>query len=159
MSPAFMAQFPLVPTSDAADLADDIRQLFDDISKSLPREHRALSGECVPAIDVRETDQVVEVTVDVAGVSAEAIRVLYRGGVLLVAGEKAPVRGRGDQTYHLVEREFGRFARAVRVPGAFSIATATATLLDGELRVILPKLVERRGSAHRITITAGSAPR
>jgi HSP20 family protein len=154
-----MAQFPLVPTSEAADLADDIRQLFDDISRTLPREGRALSGECHPAIDVRETDQVVEVTVDVAGVQAEAIRVMYRGGVLLVAGEKASVRGRSDQTFHLVEREFGRFARAVRVPGAFNIASANATLRDGELRVVLPKLVERRGSAHRIPIAPGSSPR
>ena len=150
-----MAQFPLVPSSEAADLSDDIRQLFDDISRTLPRERRALSGECHPAIDIRETDEVVEVTVDVAGVPAEAIRVFYRGDVLVVAGEKAAVRGGGDQTFHLVEREFGRFARAVRVPGAFNVGNAQATLRDGELRVVLPKLVERRGSGHRIPITSG----
>ena len=71
-----MPQFPLVPSSEATELADDIRQLFADISRTLPRDRRALSGECHPALDVRETDDVVEVTVDVAGVPTEAIRVL-----------------------------------------------------------------------------------
>jgi len=147
-------EFPLVPSSEATELADDIRQLFDDIARTLPRERRALSGECHPAVDVRETDDVVEVTVDVAGVPTEAIRILFRGGVLVVAGEKAATRVAAAQTFHLVEREFGRFARAVRLAGAFNVATAHATLRDGELRVVLPKLVDRRGSAHRIAITA-----
>ena len=154
-----MPQFPLVPSSEATELADDIRQLFDDISKTLPRDRRALSGECHPALDVRETDDVVEVTVDVAGVPTEAIRVLFRGDVLVVAGEKAPVRGGTQHTYHLVEREFGRFARAVRLTGAFNVGTARATLRDGELRVVLPKLVDRRGSGHRIAITSDAPPR
>ena len=148
--------FPLVPSSEATELADDIRQLFDDISRTLPRDRRAFSGECHPALDVRETDEVVEVTVDVAGVVSDAIRVLFRGGVLVVAGEKAPARAGSAQTFHLVEREFGRFARAVRLTGAFNVGTAHATLRDGELRVVLPKLVDRRGSAHRIAVT--SAP-
>ncbi len=146
-------EFPLVPSSEATELADDIRQLFDDMSRTLPHERRALSGECHPAVDIRETDDVVEVTVDVAGVPTEAIRILFRGGVLVVAGEKAPTRVAAAQTFHLVEREFGRFARAVRLSGAFNVGTAHATLRDGELRVVLPKLVDRRGSAHRISIT------
>ena len=154
-----LAQFPLVPSSETADLADDIRQLFDDISRTVPADRRALSGECHPAIDVRETDEVVEVTVDVAGVPGEAIRVLFRSGVLVVAGEKAPARGRTDQQFHLVEREFGRFARAVTLPGAFDVGAAQATLRDGELRVVLPKRVERRGTSHRIAISAGPAAR
>ena len=154
-----MAQFPLVPSSETADLADDIRQLFDDISRTVAPERRALSGECHPAIDVRETDEVIEVTVDVAGVPGEAVRVLFRAGVLVIAGEKAPSRGRTDQQFHLVEREFGRFARAVKLPGAFDIGGAQASLRDGELRIVLPKRVERRGSGHRIAITSASAGR
>ena len=53
-----------------------------------------------------------------------------------------------------MEREFGRFARAVRVSGAFDIGRATATLKDGELTVALPKMDERRGQAHPIGVTA-----
>jgi HSP20 family protein len=146
-----MAQFSLLPSGEATELADDIRQLFDDLARTLPRESRAFSGECHPSLDVLETDDAVEVFVDVAGVPAEAIRVLYRAGVLVVVGEKAPHGGGGEQ-FHLVEREFGRFVRGVRVSGAFDIGRARATLRDGELTILLPKLNDRRGQPHRIPI-------
>jgi HSP20 family protein len=72
---------------------------------------------------------------------------------VIVAGEKAPARTGEEQTYHLVEREFGRFARAVRVNGSFDIQHARATMRHGELIVVLPKLTERRGRAHRIPVS------
>ena len=95
----------------------------------------------------------MEVTVDVSGVPAEALRVFFRSGVLLIAGEKAPVPVASHQTFHLIEREFGRFARAVRLNGALDVEHAHARLQDGELRIVLPKLEERRGQALRIAIT------
>ena len=148
-----MAQFSLIPADEATDLSEDIRELFEDLARSLDRGLRAYSGKCHPSLDVLETDSSVEVTVDVSGVPAAAIRVLYRAGVLLIAGEKAPTLPGPDQTFHLVEREFGRFARAVRLEGAFDVPKAHAELRDGELTVVLPKRDERREQGHRIPIT------
>ncbi len=149
-----MVQFSLLPSADTADLAEDIRELFDDLSRSLDRTQRAYSGECHPAIDVFETDRAVEVCVDVAGVPAPALRVLFRAGVLLIVGEKASGSTTTEQTFHLVERAFGRFARAVRLAGAFDLQNSRATLCDGELVIVLPKIDDRRGRAHRIAIRA-----
>jgi HSP20 family protein len=73
--------------------------------------------------------------------------------VLIIAGEKAPTPTSEDQTFHLVEREFGRFARAVKLTGAFNIDRATASVHDGELTIVLPKLADRRGQAHRIPVS------
>ena len=140
--------------ADTHELADDVRALFDDLAASLEHEQRAYSGECHPVLDLYETEATVELTIDVCGVPPQAIRVLFRNGVVLIAGEKAPAPASPDQTFHLVEREFGRFARAVRVSGAFDIGRATATLKDGELTVALPKMDERRGQAHPIGVTA-----
>jgi HSP20 family protein len=147
-----MAQFSLIPPDEATDLADDIRELFDDLSRSLDQSLRAYSGECHPSLDVLETDGAVEVTVDVSGIPAVALRVVFLGGVLLIAGEKAPVQPGAEHTFHLVEREFGRFVRAVKLEGAFDVARAGASLRDGELQIVLPKSEERRGRAHRIPI-------
>ena len=147
-----MPQFTLLPSGESTDLADDIRELFDELSRSLERGQRAYSGECHPSLDVLETDGAIEIVVDVSGVPARALRILYRSGVVIIAGEKAPALAANDQTFHLVEREFGRFARAVRLNGAFDIQKSHASLRDGELTIVLPKLDERRGSAHRIAI-------
>jgi HSP20 family protein len=149
-----VAPFSFIPSAESRDLADDVRELFADLAATLNYEHRAFSGECHPAVDVRETDDRLEIVVDVPGVPPDALRVLFRGGVVIVAGEKAPVASHDEQTYHLVEREFGRFARAIRVTGAFDVERARASVEKGELVVLLPKLAERRGRAHRIRVTA-----
>jgi len=151
---ASVAQFSFIPSGEARELADDVRELFEDLAGALPHELRAYSGECHPTLDVLETDESVEVIVDVSGIPAAALRVVFRAGVLLVAGEKAPSRISEDQTFHHVEREFGRFARAVRLDGAFNIPRARASLEDGELTIVLPKLIDRRDQAHRIAVTA-----
>ena len=151
-----MAQFSFLPSSEARELTDDVRELFEDLTARLPHEQRAYSGECHPTIDVIETDEAVEVAVDVSGIPAAALRVLFRAGVLLIVGEKAPPRTTEDQTFHLVEREFGRFARAVRLTGAFNIPAARAAVADGELTIVLPKLIDRRDQSHRIAVTVGT---
>ena len=49
----------------------------------------------------------------------------------------------------------GRFARAVRIQTAVDASRARATLAHGELRVAVPKLVERRGRETLVPIEAG----
>ena len=147
-----MPHFSFIPATDAPDIAEDVRTLFEEIAANLRHDERAYSGDCQPAVDVLETDQAVEVVMDLPGVSKDAVRVLFRGGVLIIAGEKAPPPTGQDHAFHLVEREFGRFVRAVRLNGAFDIGRSRASLQDGELTIVLPKLADRRGQAHGIRI-------
>ena len=70
---------------------------------------------------------------------------------LRAALRSLPAAGAGG--YHLVERASGRFARAVRVAGAFDGASVRATISEGELRIRLPKLVDRRGQATAVPVT------
>jgi HSP20 family protein len=72
--------------------------------------------------------------------------------VLLIAGDKTPAATPVPPIFHLVERAFGRFARAVRLGGAFDVRGARAALRDGELTITLPKQQERRGQSHRIPV-------
>jgi HSP20 family protein len=147
-------QFSFIPTGDPADLADDVSELFRDLESALGRGTSAAPSECHPSLDVVETEGTVEVVVDVAGVPREALRVLFRNGVLLIAGEKTSPPSHGDNTFHLVEREFGRFARAVRLTGAFDVEHGTAVVAHGELTVIIPKMPDRRGEGHPIPVTS-----
>src|SRR5262245_30072233 len=103
---------PLISATDNGELRQDVQELFEELAATLPENGRGGAGECHPSIDVVETDQAGEVLVDVAGIPAHALRILFRDGVLVVVGEKASSRPSGPRTFHLVEREFGRFARA-----------------------------------------------
>ena len=109
-----------------------------------------------PTLDVLETDHSVEILVDVPGISADGLRILIKSGIVLIVGEKERAEpSRTPTSFHLVERDFGRFARAVRINAPVDASRARATLAHGELRVAIPKIVERRGREILVAIEAG----
>lgn len=131
--------------NDATDLAEDARRLLAELDREVPGV-AALNAECRPSLDVFETTSGVEVVVDVPGVIPESIRVAIKRDTLLVVGAKASPSGTTPQRYHLAERSYGRFARAVRLNRPIDTRRATARAADGELRIVLPNLEDRRGS-------------
>src|SRR5688500_5009915 len=104
------------------------------------------AGECTPPFDVVESPAAIEIVMDLPGVEREGLQVVFSRGTVLIAGVKRPsVCSHTDAAFHLAERAFGRFARAVRISGAVDAGRATATLAAGELRILLPRIAERRG--------------
>ncbi len=146
----------LLMSSEVRDLNDEVRRLFQDLEHSLAEPRHAPPGECSPSLDVLETDEAVEILVDVPGISAREVRILIKNGVVVIAGEKVPPQERAEGTFHLVERGFGRFARAVRLSGAFHAGRARAQLVGGELRIVVPKIVERRGQEILVPVEQGA---
>jgi HSP20 family protein len=136
--------------SELGDFADDVRRVFLELGRVFGAS--SLAGECSPTVDVYETDDAVEVVVDMTGVDVHAVRVLAKGDSILIAGEKSPRRARSESTFHLVERGYGRFARVVRLGRACDTARARASLAHGELRLSIPKTSDRRGRAIPITV-------
>ena len=144
-------------SAELGDLAEDVKRLLQELGATSGSRSTA-AGDCVPPLDVIETEEALEILLDVPGVAASSLRVLLKGSVVLIAGEKW-VAGAGPGTggYHLVERGSGRFARAVRVTGAFEGSRVRATLTDGELRITLPKLADRRDAG--LVVPIDSTPR
>lgn len=128
------------------------RELPDDLRRLL--EAGVAAVEFTPPIDVIETETSVQIVLDLPGVRAAQIDVVFSQNVLLLSGEKTPVAcDHADAAFHIAERAFGRFARAIELEGAVDAGKAVATLQDGELRVTLPRLQERRGTKIRIPVT------
>jgi HSP20 family protein len=144
----------VVLPSEPTEFRDELRRIFQELDRT-PGDD-GLTGECAPALDVFETDDRVEITVDLPGVASGAVRIAAKGQTILIAGHKAPRRTRPDSSFHLVERGYGRFARAVRLSTACDTSQARATLVDGELRISIPRLADRRGESIRIEISGGS---
>ena len=116
-------------------------------------EETRAAAECTPPMDVVETAAGLEVRLDVPGVTAAQIEIVFADRVLLITGQKQPAAcEHADAAFHMAERGFGRFARAIQVDGAFDAGRAEATLAAGELRVVLPRIEERRGADIRIPI-------
>jgi HSP20 family protein len=90
---------------------------------------------------------------DLPGVTRDEIEIVFARNVLLIAGRKLPRAFDGDRAaFHVAERAFGRFGRAITLDGAFDTDAATAALANGELRLVLPRQAERRGAPIRIPV-------
>jgi HSP20 family protein len=154
-----MHDYRLLLSSEVRELSDEIARLFEDLDRSHPQARRAPPGETTPPLDVIETDVAIEIAMDAPGMSSDEIRVLIKQGIVVVVGEKAPPdpAERSEASFHLVERGFGRFARAVRIAGACEAGRTRATLYNGELRIVVPKIPERRGRDILIPVEDGGA--
>jgi HSP20 family protein len=128
------------------------RELPDDLRRLL--ESGPAAVEYTPPIEVLETETSIQILLDLPGVCASQIDVVFSRNVLLISGDKHPAAcDHTDAAFHIAERAFGRFARAIGLEGAFDAGKAVATLENGELRVVLPRLQERRGARIRIPVT------
>jgi HSP20 family protein len=134
------------------DLDDDLDRLFDLLTTADARS--GPEAECRAPLDVVETPTGLEIVMDLAGVPADAVQVIVAENTLIVMGRKNPAacEHQREAAFHVAERTFGRFARGVRLTGAFDVGGADATLRAGELRVLLPRIEERRGRKRRIPV-------
>jgi len=123
---------PVALPSEIGDFADEVRLVFLELGRVFGGE--SLAGECSPAVDVYETDDTMEITVDLPGVVPGALRLFGKGDNILIAGEKSARRARGESSFHLVERGYGHFARVVRLSHARETPRRRAAHLDSQDR-------------------------
>lgn len=129
--------------ADAADLAGAVRRLLRDLDRT---HGPGSAGECRPPIDVYETGDAIEVALDVPGVGPDDIRVVVRENAVIVVGHKAAAAcAAKDARFHVAERTFGRFARALRLLTPVDASRARAELSGGRLRITVPRIDDRRG--------------
>lgn len=145
----------VVRPSEVTDHTDEVRRIFFELDRVFGIE--GVTGECSPPADVFETDDAIEILVDLPDVDVSALRIVMKADAVLIVGEKRPRRPRTDATFHLVERGFGRFARSLRITRPCDPSQGRARLERGELHVSIPKIAERRGRA--IPIAVGTTTR
>jgi HSP20 family protein len=150
-----MLSFP-----EVNELSDEVRRVFEELDRAHGATCRNLAGIHTPLLDVVVTSDAVEVFVDLPGVDADAMRVLFKHGSLVIAGEKVARDGCGGEgtAFHLAERSFGRFARVLRLDEAIDAGRARAVLRSGELRVSVPRIGERRGVELVVGVDDGRTP-
>lgn len=135
------------------ELPPDLQRLFDTIWDDPGDDRPPAAAECSPPLDVIETETGIEIVADVPGVHADALHIVCAGNVVMIAGQKTPSAcEHREAAFHLAERAFGRFARVLRLEGAFDAGRANATLVAGELRLTLPRIDDRRGREIRIPV-------
>ena len=92
-----------------------------------------------PAVDIYETAEAVTLLADMPGVGKEAIDIKLEEGILTLKGEALPLDLKGRRIL-LQEYEAGQFIRRFTISESIDQEKITATMADGVLKVILPKV-------------------
>jgi len=93
----------------------------------------------LPRLDVSENDREVVVTAELPGMDEKDVDVSLSNGRLVSSGEKKDQREEKNRAYHLVERSYGSFSRAVDLGEAVDSGKAAAAYKNGILTVTVPK--------------------
>lgn len=119
-----------------------LQQQMDDLIASFSREWDGgnwLSADFHPTLDVSETDEAIQIKVDLPGIKPEEVDVEVRNNVLEVTGERKEEREEKGKTWHRTERRVGRFARSLPLPCEVQEDKVVAECSNGVLNILLPK--------------------
>jgi HSP20 family protein len=144
----------------------ELKRLTERIGKLYSVLHEAAEAEVTPLAsfkppaDVCETSDAVCIRVELAGVTANQIKIALNSDKIRIYGEKKKRNPRQKVISHLCsERNYGRFSRVVPLRWTISVKDTKAELKDGVLLILLPKIKDRRGSEYRVPIKEIESPK
>jgi HSP20 family protein len=104
----------------------------------------------VLAAELRVSEDSVEVDLECPGMNEDDFSIDVVDDILVVRGEKHIERTRGAGRYHVMERAYGAFERALRLPVAVDGQAGSASYRRGILYVCLPR--SAHGRVRRIAV-------
>jgi HSP20 family protein len=108
-----------------------------------------------PAVNVKQTENGVEVTAELPGIDEKNIEVSLADNALTIRGEKKEEKDEKGEGWFVSERSFGSFMRTVPLPVEVDQAKASAQFKNGVLTVTLPAAADAERKAKKIAVKAG----
>lgn len=129
-----------------------LRQELDDVMSRFLSDGNGnwLSEVSAPSTDVSETDEAVEVRMDLPGIDPAQIDLEVRGSDLRVTAERKEEKERKDRTVHRIERRAEKYSRTIGLPCGIKEDKVQAVYENGVLSITLPKTEESK--PHRIAV-------
>jgi HSP20 family protein len=106
-----------------------------------------------PALDISERKDAYLITVELPGVKAEDVEIMFEDGLLTIQGERHPADDPAAEKVHRAERRYGAFRRLITLPRHVQADAIEATAHDGVLQILVPKAPEMH--AKRIQVRTG----
>lgn len=109
-------------------------------------------GNYSPRMETTETDKEVKVTAEVPGIDDSELDVSVRGDSITIKGKKEDSISSGDETKSAAEKHYATFERTLRLPYQMDSEKAEATLKNGVLTVVVPKLPGQQCEGKKLAI-------
>ena len=99
-------------------------------------------GRQYPPVNLYELDDEYLLTAELAGVQTEDLDLTIANGVLTLRGKRVDSAAAEEHRYRRQERPFGTWQRSVSIPDRIEEERLSAELIDGILKIHLPKAPE-----------------
>src|SRR5215207_4422639 len=136
----------------------EMNRLFDDVFRGSTGQMPSGQGQgsegggmIMPHVDVSETDRELKIYAELPGVSGQDVDVRLEDDVLVIRGEKKFERKDEKENYHFIERSYGTFQRALRLPFPVDPEQVQARFENGVLTLTVPK-TGRQERSRRIQV-------
>ncbi len=101
-------------------------------------------GDVTPVMDVEETENDYRISAELPGLKKEDVKITFQNNTLTISGEKKAEKEKKEDSYHRMERTYGKFSRSVHIPGQVMADKIDAEFKDGVLNISLPKSEEAK---------------
>ena len=142
------------PFRDLASLQDRMNRAFEDTLGKNRRDEELFSGTWAPPVDIVETKDKLVLTAELPGFTEEQIQINFEDGVLSIEGERRFEKESKDESYHRVERSYGKFLRSFSLPANVDSQKISAVFTNGLLTIELPKREETKPKSIMVQIGA-----
>lgn len=136
-----------------SDIQGEVNRLFDSFF-GRPTTAVAPTGERMwaPAVDIWEDKDNLTLTFEIPGIRDKDVNVSITDDLLSVRGERRFDREVKDESYHRLERVYGKFERNVQLPMPVQSDKVKAVYRDGVLEITLPKAEEVKPKQIKIDV-------
>lgn len=143
-------------TGDSYDvMRREMNQLFDDFFRGLePGGEQGTTFN--PRLNLTETDDQIEATVELPGMSEDDIDLTLTRDGLTIEGEKKGEKEEEGKNYYRQERSYGYFRRTIPLPpDVVDRDKVEANFDQGVLTITMPKREEAQTTSRRIPVKSG----
>ena len=134
-----------VPTS----FAELVENFFKQNSETKPTANTVLNF--IPKVDISETEKQYEISLQIAGINKEDIKIDFQDGKLTISGERKFEKKEDGKKFHIIETQYGSFHRSFALPEHTNHEAIEAAFNNGILNIVIPKN-EKKVTKATITI-------
>ncbi len=146
----FMTQWE--PRRELSRLTNEMERLFGDMIGRRPGQEQVATAAWAPPVDIRETKEALELTVELPGIDPQNVEVTVDNGVLSIRGERTVEKAAEDSVYHRVERSYGAFERRFALPRSVDPERVQASYRHGLMVLTVPKREEAKPRSVKVKI-------
>ncbi|MBA2132749.1 Hsp20/alpha crystallin family protein [Capillibacterium thermochitinicola] len=111
-----------------------------------------------PSVDLKETDQEIILEADLPGMNRDDLEITVDHNQIILKGEMKRNETKEERGYHLTERRYGTFYRAIQLPVEVKAEQASAKYRNGVLEVRVPKADSAKNRGYKLKIEGDDYP-